>query len=146
MSISLTDPTLEHLIAQMQAAMAQFVNGDAAAFKALWSHQPDVTIFGGWGAYEQGWEAVGPRLDWAAARYIDGEVTCETLSRGRSGDLAYTVWLEHSAGRLIEQEERAPIVLRVTHLFRREAGAWRIVHRHADPVLHKTEPAAGLQR
>jgi len=40
--------------------------------KALWSHAADVTIFGGWGAYEQGWEQVGPRLDWAAARFRGG--------------------------------------------------------------------------
>jgi ketosteroid isomerase-like protein len=26
----------------------------------------------------------------------------------------------------------APITLRVTHLYRREDGEWKIVHRHAD--------------
>ena len=83
MPIPLSDPALDHLIAQMQDAMARFVNGDAAAFKALWSHQPDVTIFGGWGAYEQGWEAVGPRLDWAAARYVAGRATSRERSPAR---------------------------------------------------------------
>jgi len=29
----------------------------------------------------------------------------------------------------------------VTQVFRREEGAWRLVHRHADPLLQKQEPS-----
>jgi len=38
------------------------------------------------------------------------------------------------------------MVLRVTHVFRRDAGAWRLVHRHADPLVNTTAPAAVLQQ
>jgi hypothetical protein len=31
--------------------------------------------------------------------------------------------------------------LRVTQVFRREAGEWRLVHRHADPLIHKRSEA-----
>jgi hypothetical protein len=34
--------------------------------------------------------------------------------------------------------------LRVTHLFRRERGEWKLLHRQADPLMSKTEPAAVL--
>jgi hypothetical protein len=31
-------------------------------------------------------------------------------------------------------------------LFRKEQGEWRLIHRHADPILAKTAPPATLQR
>jgi ketosteroid isomerase-like protein len=35
-----------------------------------------------------------------------------------------------------------PWTLRVTHIYRREHGEWRIVHRHADHVpIDQTSPA-----
>ena len=35
----------------------------------------DVMIMGAWGAYEKGWAEVGPRYDWAAARFTDSGAT-----------------------------------------------------------------------
>jgi hypothetical protein len=50
---------------QRRGAIERFVSGDAGPYKQLWSHADDVTIFAGWGAYEQGWDAVSRRLDCA---------------------------------------------------------------------------------
>ncbi len=63
-----------------------------------------------------------------------------------SGDLAYTVWIERGEVRVTEREELSPMVLRVTHLYRREDGNWKIIHRHADPVIEKTEATAILRQ
>ncbi len=131
---------------QVQAATDQFLQGNPASFQAHWSHGEDVTIFGGWGAYERGWEQVGPRLAWAAARFAGGEQTYQVLSSGTSGDLAYTVALEQAQVRVVGQDMPAPMVLRVTHLYRREQGEWKLIHRHADPIVSKTDTAAVLQR
>jgi len=130
----------------VKAAISQFITGNAASFKACWSHADDVTIFGGWGAYEQGWEQVGPRLDWAAARFLGGTLTYQRLAQGMSGDLAYTIWLEKNVARVVGQGDRGPVVLRVTHLYRREEGSWKIIHRHADAIIEKIEATAVLQR
>ena len=46
-------------------------------------------------------------------------------------DLAYTVGYEHTAFSM-DGGPVAPITLRVTHVYRREDGEWKIVHRHAD--------------
>ena len=49
---------------------------------------------------------------------------------GASGDLAYTVGHEHN--RVKVDGELGTYTLRVTHIYRREDGQWRIVHRHGD--------------
>ena len=85
---------LAQAVDQVHAAADAFITGNPEPFKALWSHQGDVTIFGGWGAYEQGWDQVGPRLEWAATRFAGGQQRYETLAMSSSGDLAYTVHLE----------------------------------------------------
>jgi ketosteroid isomerase-like protein len=55
----------------------------------------------------------------------------ELIAAGASGDLAYTVGFERNA----QSTDGGPVrpnVLRVTHVYRRENGEWKIVHRHAD--------------
>lgn len=137
----------QRAVEAVYATFPAFGAGDAAPYAALWSRRDDVTIFGGFGAYERGWAAVGPRLDWAASRFGGAGQTTryEPLAAGSSGDLGYAVGLERSEGvRLAGQEAASAGLLRVTHLFRREDGAWRIIHRHADPIAARTAPEAIL--
>jgi hypothetical protein len=54
---------LSRAIEQHQLAVDGFVNGDARLWKELCSKQNDVTIIGGWGGYERGWEQVGTRYE-----------------------------------------------------------------------------------
>ena len=140
----LTEGTFDKSREQVEAAVRSFMNGDPVPFQACWSHADDVTIFGAWGAYEQGWEQVAPRLEWAAARFRGGHINFEPLAFAISGDLAHTIWIERGEVRVIGFEEFKPIALRVTHLYRREDGVWKLIHRHADPVIAKTEVTAGL--
>jgi ketosteroid isomerase-like protein len=121
------------ILVEVEAAQVQLVNGQPAAFKALWSHGDDVTLSGGLGgAIAKGWTHVSERLDWVARQYQDGSRTHQEVSRYVGQDLAYVVLRETirfkspADGRPMTQE------LRVTQVFRREAGRWRIVHRHAD--------------
>ena len=53
------------------------------------------------------------------------------MAAGASGDLAYTVGYEHASFSM-DGGPVEPITLRVTHVYRREDGEWKIVHRHAD--------------
>jgi ketosteroid isomerase-like protein len=69
----------------------------------------------------------------------------EYLSSGVSGELAFTVAIERSAVRFAGKKESASMSLRVTHLFRKEQGEWKLLHRHADPLMTKTAPAAVLR-
>lgn len=131
-------------VADVGRAAGDFVAGDAQPYRSRWSHGNDVTIFGGWGAHEQRWPEVGPRLDWAAARFVSGATEQEVLAMGSGGDLGYTVSLERGQVQVVGEQDAAPMVLRVTHVYRRENGVWKIVHRHADHITEKTAPAAVL--
>lgn len=51
-----------------------------------------------------------------------------------TADLGYTVEIERFEARVGESEAVTPVALRVTSIFRREDGAWKLVHRHADPI------------
>jgi ketosteroid isomerase-like protein len=64
-----------------------------------------------------------------------------------SGDLAFTVAIERQEEvRLGDQEKPAPRALRVTQIFRQEDGAWKLLHRHADPLIEKKAPSTVPQK
>jgi ketosteroid isomerase-like protein len=142
------DASLEVFLPQFEKGTGGFINGDPALWKQQASHADDVTIFGGWGGYERGWSEVGPRYDWAAARFraSGASVQVEYLAANVSGDLAYTVAIERSEPLLAGQDKPAPMALRVTHIYRREDGAWKLVHRHADNLMEKTAVDSVLQK
>lgn len=122
------DGILEKLI----AADTAIHNGDAKPRKKLWSHGNPVTLFGA-AVTKSGWKDIGQTFDWLASRFskcsaFDNEV----VASGSSGDLAYIVGIEHTTAS-VGGAPPAPYSLRVTTILRREAGEWRVIHRHGDP-------------
>lgn len=142
------DANLLAFLPQFEAGTSRFINGDPTRWKQNVSRRADVTIFGGWGGYERGWDEVGPRYDWAAERFRESgaALQVEYLAASASGDLAYTVAIERSQALLAGQDRPAPMALRVTHIYRREGGVWKLMHRHADPLMEKTATEAVLPR
>ncbi len=141
-----TNDELDEIERRTVAALNQLVIGDPEPFKALYSHETDVTVFGGFGAYELGWEQVSQNIELAAFRFRGGRLEVESLARGTSGDLAYTVWIERGRVWVEGRDEPGVLMVRVTHIFRREDGGWSLIHRHGDPIVEKTEATAVLQR
>jgi len=135
-------PAVESLVAAMHTLMS----GDAGAIKALYSHRDDVTSFFGWGGYERGWEAVSRRWDWAAEQFRGGgPVTYEHLTVVTAPGLVVTTHIETLRSRLAGGAT-GPTEWsnRVTHVFRLEDGAWRLVHRHANRLEARYEPGSRL--
>jgi ketosteroid isomerase-like protein len=131
----------ESFLKRMDAAELEILNGNPAAYKALWSHADDITISGGFGGtIEKGWEMIGRRLDWVASHYSKGDFTLDRVVKGSSGDLGYAVQLEHIRFHIPGQESESRRDYRVTMLFRREADGWRIIHRQADSNMTKQAP------
>ncbi|HEX6164481.1 MAG TPA: nuclear transport factor 2 family protein [Vicinamibacterales bacterium] len=121
------------MLAEVEAAQVELVRGRPGPFKALWSQRDDVTLSGGLGgAVAKGWTQVSERLDWVATQYADGTRTHQEIARVVGQDLAYVVLRETIRFKSPADGKAAAQELRVTQIFRREDGRWRIVHRHAD--------------
>jgi ketosteroid isomerase-like protein len=123
--------TFADVLSREQSAEAAIYLGDPGPFKALWSRGDDISLFGAFGPCKKGWHQVGKTVDWVAGRYREGVVTSEYEVVHEGADLAYTVGYE--IGDVVL--DGAPITrqrLRVTQIYRREDGEWRLVHRHGD--------------
>jgi ketosteroid isomerase-like protein len=130
-------------LAEWERAQSAFINGDPTLWKRNSSHRDDATILGAFGGYgEKGWEALGARYDWASSQYKPGGATLqvEYLSIVVSGDLALTVAIERQEGARVGEQSPRQRALRATQVFRRERGTWKLLHRHADPLLEKKAP------
>ena len=140
MQDDLADAEWTAFIAKLKTAEEEFVQGRPVAFQALWSRADDVTLCGGFGGVERGWQNVTDRLSWVSKKYSDGTRTRAEISRLVAGDFAYLVQKEVIHSRLGFQVELSTLELRATMVFRREADSWRIVHRHADSQMATRPP------
>ena len=128
------------LARQIEAEQA-LVNGDPRPRLAMTSTLDPVTVFGARVPLRQGWDEVGEILGWLASRWSDcTDYGFDLVAAGVSGDLAYMVGFERIANSVVGVAVE-PYTLRVTHIFRREQGEWKIAHRHADYVpIDQTHP------
>lgn len=51
--------TFDAFLERVTQAHAEYIRGRPEPFTALWSRAPDVTIFGGFGSGEHGWDQGG---------------------------------------------------------------------------------------
>jgi ketosteroid isomerase-like protein len=125
--------TFRNLISQRQHEMEEaLVRGDVGPRLQMWSHNDPVTLFAALGASKTGWDELEPMFHSVASRVSGGhDVTYEIVSFDVSGDLAWTVGFSRFTAS-IDTGPFTRYTLRVTHLYRREGGEWKIVHEHSD--------------
>jgi ketosteroid isomerase-like protein len=105
-------------------------NGDAAPRRALWSRHEPVSVLGAArNAYGQQeiddlFTVLGRSLSDCTSYAFDLQA-CDV-----AGDMAYTAGLEHVSVSVDGQPRT--YTLRVTQVYRRESGGWRVAHRHGD--------------
>ena len=126
------------LARQIEAEEAMH-NGDPTLRLAMGSTREPVTLFGAM-TTKRGSDELRPFFRWLASRFSDCTAYhFELLAAGASGDLAYTVGLEHTTASM-DGTPVEPYTLRVTHVYRREDGEWTIVHRHGDRLPIEQRP------
>jgi ketosteroid isomerase-like protein len=81
-----------------------------------------------------GWESVKEALERAASFYEEGMHSFENVMKYETSELAYLIEIEKFKAKLGRQAEMSTGSLRVTSIFRKEDGVWKVVQRHADPL------------
>ena len=131
--------------AKFYAALNRMANGDSSAMADCWWHEASVTAMHPIGGHTNGWEAVERSFGGVAGVSSKGEVALRDQVIQVSGDMAYEVGDE--IGSITMGGHMVPIEHRVTNVYRRKDGAWRMVHHHTDvspamlDVLAKLNPA-----
>jgi hypothetical protein len=118
------------------AAEEALIQGDLEPRLALWTRREPVSVLGAMGPCKYEWNEVERIFRWLADRFSDQEYRRYDFSYDVevvdvSGDMAYTAGFERfKAARNGGPAE--DVCVRVTHVYRREEGEWKIVHRHGD--------------
>ncbi len=132
------DEFLAEMLPKQVAAEEAIHEGDAEPRRALWSRHDPVSLFGAAVAVKTGWDDVSQTFDWVASQFSHSTAyEFEVIAAGASGELAYTIGFERNTVSI--DGRPTTYTLRATHVYRREDGEWKIVHRHGDyPPVDKS--------
>jgi ketosteroid isomerase-like protein len=120
------------------------MKGNHEGYAELYSRRDDITLGNPFGPFVRGYESVLRTLQGAATHYRDGEATgFERVSEHLTPELACFVEVERYRAKVGGRDEITPVSVRVTSIFRKEDGVWRLVHRHADPIT-SPQPAESV--
>lgn len=138
----MSDPTDFTAFLDQRRQVAQaYVNGDAGPLGEIATQANPATFFPPSGGHETGAGHVTAVNARGAKSFGSGsETTLEILHSQSSGDLAYWTGLQHATLRFAGQGEPVEMHLRITEVFRREDGDWKMIHRHADPLAQAKPP------
>ena len=127
-----SDSFADEVVPLLASEVEALHDGDLRPRLALWSRTEPVTLLGAW-LSAVGWSGVQAVFD-SLTRTFGGSrgIEYEVLAAEADGDLGYVVALEHSS--VVVDDEPRDYTLRVTTILRREAGEWKVVHRHGDEV------------
>ena len=125
-----TEDEVRKASAQFYAALNHMIGGDASTLSDIWSQSATVTTMHPIGGREVGWDKVRASFQGVAKIASQGRVTLEEQIVQVTGDLAYELGFERGHATMAGQH--VTIDHRVTNIYRREGGSWKIVHHHTD--------------
>lgn len=123
----------DEFLQRRKEASDAFVNGDSEPLDRISAQNSPATIFGPKGDCIEGVENVNAANEGVAHHFGRGSRNAfDVMHKDADGDLAYWVGIQRSVVQMDGRDEGVPMDLRVTEIFRREAGEWKLCHRHAD--------------
>jgi ketosteroid isomerase-like protein len=140
-------PALDAFVHEYHQALDEFFRGNPEPAKTLYSHRGDASLANPFGPVAVGWADIEETMERAASSYREGRATgFETLASYVTPELAYLVEVERFEAKVGGADETASGALRVTSVLRAEGDAWKIVHRHADPITTPQAAESVIQR
>ena len=116
--------------ARFYSALNRMADGDGSEMSRAWSHSETVTAMHPIGGEQVGWDAVKGSFEGVAEIASGGHVEIADQEIHTGEDLAYELGTER--GHMKMAGESIVIEQRVTNIYRREAGEWKLVHHHTD--------------
>jgi ketosteroid isomerase-like protein len=129
--------------AQLYAALNRMLNGDPGSLSDIWSHSTTVTTMHPIGGREVGWDQVKKSLEQVAQLTSAGQVRPSEQFIQVAGDVAYELGVERARFTLAGQPVAGDC--RVTNIYRRESGSWKVVHHHTDATPAMLDVASRLK-
>ena len=118
-----------------EAAAREHAGADVESLRRMATHHPPATFFGPGGETTRGPDRVREAYEQGALPFpVDGGTHFEVFQSAASDGLAYWVGLQHSIVDMADSDTPRRVVMRVTELYRREKGEWKLIHRHADEL------------
>jgi ketosteroid isomerase-like protein len=126
----------ERFMKQREEASRAFLNGDIGPLDRIATQVSPATIFGPKGDCVAGADKVNAANASGARNFESGgESRFEVLQMAAGDGLAYWAGIQWAGARMKGKPETVPFNLRVTEVFRREGDEWKLIHRHADPLV-----------
>lgn len=111
-------------------ALNHLLNGHAGPLFDIWSHSELASTMHPVGGLQVGWDAVRQSWEQIAPLASGGHVVLNDQVVQILGDVAYEQGFEY--GQMDLAGEHVAIDHRVTNLYHREAGQWKIILHHTD--------------
>ncbi len=144
--ISAVEIELDRAIEKVHRAVREFSKGNPEPMKEVFSHRDDATLAGPLGPPGRGWKNISDIMDRNASQIRDGEIpNIEIISKHVTPEMAYILEIEWQSAKLGGSPKMADAPLRVTMIFEKQDGTWKVVHRHADGIVKQTTAADFLR-
>ena len=137
----------DEVVKEYNLAMSDFFKGNPDPINKIFSSHDDISLAQLSGSFVRGRKLVTETASFNATKYREGaETRFELLAKFVSPELAYIVQIEHVKAKIGGSDEISSLALRVTSIFRREEGAWKLLHRHADPLTSMQPTKSIMQK
>jgi len=125
----------QQFMKRREAASDAYVQGDAEPLSHVVTRECPATFFPPRGGFTTGTKEVASRYESDANIFERGShFEFEILQMAASDGIAYWAGFMKGEARMRGKADAVPMNLRVTEIFRRESGDWKMVHRHADSM------------
>lgn len=112
------------------SALNQMLGGDASALPGIWVHSQEATAMHPIGGRQVGWDDIRASFERVARSSEGGHVQMTDRLVRVHGDTAYEVGVERAQFSVAGTQ--LAVNSRVTNVYFRADGNWKIIHHHGD--------------
>lgn len=129
----MTDSDFDAFFERRTKAGEAYTNGDFSPLALLIAEKGAASFHSPRGDTVTGAETVAERYRRDAASFQPGgQSRLEILQKASSGDIGFWTGFQVARVKLAGKSEEVEMRIRVTEIFRRIDGGWKMTHRHAD--------------